>query len=420
MMPFYALLTNTEAFDLLQKLPIFIGAFAAVVLFVAFVIGCAKGFRKMSWGGCVWIAASGGYFLLERAFGEENPLKPVLSNVIEGEQTLTFMASFLCALACVVVALALQGVCSLLFRPRMKLVDKEKCHYTRDKAATDDNCDDYEKFSSRKVVVRKGMGKPSFFGRVLGGLIGAMNMAALLAALLSLALLAVCATRLNEGFFAPAFQNEYMPRLQDYALRYTFDFLMIGCILKTARSGFEKGFMQSLRFLAIGVGRLLGVGFAFYAPFSSMALSVEEGGVRILHSYVYRCIEAAKMMGLPETYAPLVGKLLAGVLLCVLVLIVFAVFSFFFKRLTEAIDRLKVMRMIDGMFACVIYLAIGAAICAAIGSVFYALGAYGIFDMNTVLSKTSLVKKMIDACGVYIQPMIDSFNDMVAGFISNR
>ena len=419
MMPSYALLANTEAFDLLQELPALIGGFAAVMLLIAFFIGFKKGFRKVSWGGCVWVVASGGFFLLEYSFGAENPLKPLFATIISNKATVAFLASFVCAIGCIMVALALQGVCSLLFRPRIKFMEKKKNRRKRglkfERAEMD--CDDYEDYHSRKIVVRKGMRKPSIFARFFGGLICAVNLATVLVSVLSMALFAVCVTRLNEGLFAPAFQDEYMSRVQEYAIRYTFDFLMIGLILKIARSGFEKGCIESLRLLVIGVGRLVAIGLAFYVPFSGRALSVEEGGVRIFHSFVYRCIGAAKIMGLPEAYAPLVGKLLAGILLFVLVLIVFAILSFFFKKLTAAVDGISAFRVADGVLACVIYLVIGSAICAFIGSAFYALGAYGIFDINTLIGKTSLVKKLLDVCGLYIQPVIDSFNAMVAGFL---
>ena len=122
MMPFHALLINTEAFNLLQELPMLIGMAAAVLLLIAFFIGFAKGFRKVGWGGIVWVAASGVYFLLERSFGEENPLNPIFATVITDNATAAFLASFVCAMGCILLALLLQGVCSLLFRPRIKLV----------------------------------------------------------------------------------------------------------------------------------------------------------------------------------------------------------------------------------------------------------------------------------------------------------
>ncbi len=422
MMPFYALLTETQAFDPLQQLPLFIGAFAAAVLLIAFFIGFAKGFRKVSWGGLVWVAASVGFFLLEFFIGAQNPLQPLMAGFIADEATAAFLSSFAFAIACIVVALLLQGVCSLVFRPRVKLVDREGDRFTTDENGIeyDDeetDYDDYEDYRSRKMLVRKGFRKPSLLGRLLGGLICAINAAAVLVAVFAIALFVVCATPLKDGLLAPMFTNEYMPLVQQYAFQYAFDFLMIGIILKTAKCGYQKGFIESLRALVVGVGRLVGIGFAFYLPFSNMVLPVEEGGVEIVHWFVYRCIDAATIMGLPETYAPLVGQILAGVLFFVIVLIVFALLNFILKTLAEGIEGVGFFRVIDGALACVVYIIIGAAICATIWAAFYVLGAYGIFDVSALLGETSLVKKLLDACGVYIQPALDSFNAMVAGLI---
>lgn len=423
MMPLYAILTNTEASDPLQSLPLIVGAVAAAVLLIAFFIGFAKGFRKVSWGGFVWVAASTGFFLLEYFLGAENPLQPIMVEMFADETLATLLSSFAFALACIIVALLLQGVCSLLFRPRVKCVDKGGDRFTMDENGIeyddeDKDYDDYEEYRSRKMLVRKGFGKPSILGRIVGGLICVINVAAVLVTVLAIALFVVCATPLKDGLLAPVFTNEYMPLVQEYAFKYAFDFLMIGLILKTARHGFEKGFIESLRALIVGVGRVVGIGFAFYLPFSPFVLPVDQGGVEILHSFVYRCMDAATIMGLPETIAPIVGQILAGVLLFVLVLLLFALLNFILKTLAEGIEGVGFFRVIDGTLACLVYTVIGVAICGIIWSAFYVVGAYGIFDVNTLLAENSLMKKLLDLCGVYIQPALDNFNAMVAGLIA--
>ncbi len=422
MMPLYALLTNTEASTPLQNLPIFVGVFAAAVLLIAFFIGFYKGFRRVGWGGFVWVVTSAGFFLLEHFLGAENPLKPFYATFIADETTATFLSSLTFALACILVGLLLQGICSLLLRPRIKIVKPEGDRFTKDENGIEyeeeeKDYDDYEDYRSRKMVVRKGFRKPSLFGRIFGGLICMVNAAAVLVVVLAIALFVVCATPLKDGALAPVFTNEYMSFVQEYAFKYAFDFLIIGLILKKARNGFEKGFMESVRALVVGVGRLVGIGFAFYLPFSPLVLPVEQGGVEILHSYVYRCVDAAKMMGLPETFAPIVGQLIAGLLLFVLVLLVFALLNFILKTLAEVINGIGFFRVIDGALACLVYLIIGVAICILVCSAFYVVGAYGIFDVNTLLVGDSLVKKMLDLCGVYIQPALDNFNAMIGGLI---
>ena len=422
MMPFYAILTNTEASAPLQSLPLIVGAVAAAVLLIAFFIGFYKGCRRVSWGGLVWVVASTGFFLLDYFLGAANPLKPIMATIFVDEATATFLSSFALALACIIVALLLQGVCSMLFRPRVKCVNREGDRFTMDENGIeyddeDKDYDDYEDYRSRKMLVRKGFRRPSLFGRFLGGLICVINVAAVFVTVLAIALFVVCVTPLKDGLLAPVFEIEFMQFVQQHAFTYAFDFLMIGFILRTARHGFEKGFMESVRALVVGVGRIVGIGFAFYLPFSSFILPVDQGGVEIVHSYVFRCIDATLMMGLPETIAPIVGQILAGVLLFVLVLLVFALLNFILKTLAEGIEGVGFFRVIDGTLACLVYTVIGVAICALVCSAFYAVGAYGIFDVKTLFVGDSLVKKMFDLGGVYIQPALDNFNAMVAGLI---
>ncbi len=422
MMPLYALLTNTEAADPLQNLPIFVGVFAAVVLLIAFFIGFYKGFRRVGWGGFVWVVTSAGFFLLEHFLGAANPLKPILATFIADETTATFLSSFAFALACILVGLLLQGICSVLLRPRVKMVKPEGDRFTTDENGIEyeeeeKDYDDYEDYRSRKMLVRKGFGKPSIFGRIFGGLICMINAAAVLVVVLAIALFIICATPLKDGVLAPVFANEYMSFVQEYAFKYAFDFLMIGFILKKARNGFEKGFMESLRALVIGVGRIVGIALAFYLPFSPLVLPAEQGGVEILHLYVYRCMDAASMMGLPQTIAPIVGQIIAGLLLFVLVLLVFALLNFILKTLTDVVNNIGFFRVIDGALACPVYLIIGLAICVLVCAAFYVVGAYGIFDVKTLLVGDSLVQKLLDLCGVYIQPALDNFNAMIAGLI---
>ena len=415
MMPLYALLTNTEASDPLQNLPMFVGLFAAVVLLIAFFIGFYKGFRKVGWGGCVWIVTNAAFFLLERVLGAENPLKPFVSALIEEETTVAFLSSFALALVCILVGLLLHGIFSLLLRPRIKIVKSERERFTMDENGIEYEKD--EKDDGDYHSVRKGFGKPSVFGRIFGGLTCAINALAVLLVVLTLALFVVCATPLKDGALAPVFANEYMSTVKKYTFKYAFDFLIIGFILKKARNGFEKGFIESVRALVMGVGRFAGIILAFYLPFSPLILPVEQGGVEIFHLYVYRCVDAAVMMGLPATIAPIVGQIIAGLLLFVLVLLVFALLNFILKTLAEVISGIGFIRVIDGALACLVYIAIGAAICALICSAFYVVGAYGIFDVKTLLVGNSLAKKLLELCGLYIQPVLDGFNAMIAGLI---
>ena len=418
----YALLTETEtvAPSGMEPLPMIVLAVAAAVLLIAFFIGFAKGFRRIGWGGLVWVGAATAYFLLEHFLGAENPLLPTVQGFIADEITARFVASLAFALGCILAALLLYGVFSLLFRPRIKRVERNGDRFSVDENGIeyDDerkDYDDYETYRSRKMVVRKNCGKPNIFGRLLGGLFGAVNAAAVLATIGISALFIICATPLKEGALAGLFENEIMTLVMDYVFGYGFDFLLIGLVVKFARGGYKKGFIESLRTLIVGVGRLVGIAVAFWLPFSQFALPAEEGGVQIVHDFTAKCIDAATIMGLPETFAPIVGQLLAGLLLFVLVLLVFLLLNFILKTLAEGIEGVGFFRAIDGSLACVVYLVVGVAVCAIVGAAFYTVSAYGIFDVNTLLAGEGLSKKLIDCCGAYVQPALDNFNAMLSG-----
>ena len=423
MMPLYAILTNTEAADPLQSLPFIVGAIAAAVLLIAFFIGFSKGFRRVSWGGFAWVAASTGFFLLKYLVFAENPLQPFLLAVVADETVAGGLASLLLALACVLVALLLQGVCSLLFRPRVKLVNRGGDRFNVDENGIEyeneeNDYDDYADYQPRKMLVRKGFRKPNLLGRLFGGIICAVNVAAVLVVTLSFSLFIVCITPLKDGLFAGVLASETMVVVQEYVFQYAFDFLIVGVIMRIARKGFEKGFIESLRALIVKVGRMVGIVLAFYLPFSAFVLPVEEGGVEILHSFTMRCVDAATLMGLPETIAPIVGQLLAGVLLFVLVLLVFALLNFILKTLAEGIDGVGLFRVIDGSLACFVYLLVGVAVWLLVFAVFYVVGAYGIFDANTLLGNGSLAKQLLDLCGLYVQPALDNLNATIAGMMA--
>ena len=422
MMLFYALLTHTKDIKPLQNLPLIVSALATAVLLIAFFIGVWKGVRRVSWGGLIWVAASAGFFLLEFVLGTEYSLKPHIATFIADESLATCLSSLLLALACIVAALLFHGICSLLFRPRIQFVDKDGNRFQIDENSVE--CDNEEKdcgdeeSDEAETSLCKGGCKPSLLGRIFGGLICSINVAAIFVAVLAIALLIICATPLKDGWLAPVFTHAYMPLVQKYAFQYAFDFLMIGLILKMARHGFEKGFIESLRTLLVSVGRLVGIGVAFYLPFSPYALPVEQGGVGILYSYVFRCIDVATRMGLSETLAPIVGKILAGVLLFLLVLLVAALLGLILKALAKGIEGVSFLRVLDGTLACVVYMIIGVAICGLVCSAFYVFDAYGIVNVSRVFEEHSLVKKLFDACGFYIQPALDNFNAMIGGLIS--
>ncbi len=422
MTPVYAILTDSASIDIMEKLPLIVAAVAAAVLLITFFVGFFKGFRRVSWSGLVWLFAGTAYFLVESFLVETNPVFALLEGMELGAEITAFGASFVLALACILVSLLLYGVFSLLFRPRVKRVRRSGDLFNSDENGIeyDDeevDYDDYENYRSTTILVRKGYGKPTVFGRIFGGLICAINAATVLFIVLAVALFFMGGTSLRDTTFAALYEQEIIVLLTDYVFAYGLDFLMIGVIVKLACKGYQNGFVSSVRSLFGTVGGLAALVLGFWLPFSAFALPLEEGGVEMLNAYVVRCEGAATAMGLPIDFAPIVGKILAGLILFVFLMLVVWLIGFLLRSLAEGIEGVGFFRVIDGALACVTYLLIGVAVCILIWAVWYALGSYGIFNVDKLFTGECLSKKLYDACGVYIQPALDTLQETLSGLI---
>ena len=424
-----------ELTPVLEQLPTIVACVCAVFLVIAFFVGFAKGGRKVSWSGLVWLGASLAFILIEKyAFAESNPLDALFEPLaagfgLEAAQTavlVSFMSSFALALCCILVALLLYGIFSLALRPHYvrkrrvsdrDLRDADGVEYDEEYA----DYDDYELAKPRRTVLRKGFGRPSFFGRLLGGLICAINTALVLAVVLAVALFMFHNTPLKDGPLCVLYENEYVNLMVQFASDYALDMLFMGIVIAFACKGNKKGFLESLRGLIVGLGSLVAVGACFYIPFSPLALPREEGGDYFISEFVKRCMEATNALfggGLPEV-TPIIGQILAGLILAVFVIIAMIVINIILKKLVELVDRVSFFRAIDGALAGLIYMVIGVIVAAALWAVWYVLTYYGIFYADALFtSQSSISTGVFQVFDIYLKPLILSLEETIAGLIA--
>lgn len=359
---------------LLATNPVILGAGAAcgAIILIAFIIGFVKGFRRVSWSGAVWLAAG-------VAFGLVSKKLPAG----DAKQTL------LIAGGCILGALVLYGVFSLIFRPRQKWVKKKSDRFTKDKYGIkyDEDVldyDDYEDYESRKVLVTKGMGTPNIFGRLFGGVICAINVIMILYAVIGGVLLFVSSVELGEiAFLTELLSDKHVLKIKDSAINRWTDVITIGIIVHMACKGYEAGFIDSFRSLVIGLGRLAGFGFSFYLPFSPWA---KKGA---LATYTARFIGVAEKISLDGTVATIVGKVLFGLVLCVLVMIVLALLNKALEKIAEGIENVSLFRVFDGSLSCLIYFALGVAVCAVAWAGLYTMTHYEIIQATDFFTPAS-------------------------------
>lgn len=418
----FALLTSVEngAENVYTSLPVMVAGVCAVLLLIAFFVGCKKGVRRVSWGGFVWMFAAGGFLLLEkRVFAKENPLANVFSDMVDmlmqnatqsqRAQVTQFCGSFALAAICCVAALVLYGLCSLLFRPKVLRVKKNADIYTLDEEGVryDEeyyDYDDYEEYESRTKLRFKGYGTPSLFARIVGGLVCVVNTAAVIAVVMSVAVFLVGATSLRETALGAIYEQPMVAKLAGLAESYALDVAFIGIIIGFACKGCKTGFMETIRALIASFGGLVGVAAAFYLSFTA----AEGGG--FLWTYVSRCIAAANVLckgALSAEIVKLLGQALAGLILTIFIIILLKLIDLLLKKLSESIYANGISRRVDGVIACAIYFVVGIVVIVAIWAAFFVLSYYGIFHAEKLFTeKSALSSGLFSALDAFLTPLL--------------
>ena len=424
MIPLYTLLTAT---DWTTYVPIVGAVVCGVILFIAFCIGLKKGARRVGWGGFVWAVAAGGFFLLQAfVLSQNDPLKEFIAPVAESLMALTgasvkngaFFSAFVWALGCIAVSLLLCGVCSLLFRPKTKLVkavsddtDEEGVEYDDES----DEYDDYEQFESRKRVRRSGYGTPSLFGRLLGGIICAVNTAMVLAVVIGAAVFLIDCTSLKD-LFAGLYAQQIMHDLVWLTANYALDLIMIGIIIAFAFRGQREGFINAIVSLIGSFGMLAAVGVAFYLPFSPTPIP-------LLSEFVTRCVELSKTAfgaSIPD-FAPLIGQILAGAVFCLVFALVVLLIKWLLKKLAEAVESVGFLRAIDGVLSAIIFAVIGIVVIVAVWAIWYVLGYYGLFYAEALFTNNSTLSAgMYHTMEAVLSPLLNGLGDMLKGLLAGQ
>ena len=412
MTQFYSILT-TEANaskDFLQFLPLILMGVFGVILIVAFIVGYKRGARRVSWAGPVWLVASLAFCLLQGLPFEADA-------IVKMTDALTaFLPPFIIAVGCILIVMVGYGLCSHAFRPRIKMIPKTADAYTMDEDGVEydedhEDYDDYEDYTTRKMPMRINCQTPAFGGRLLGGLICFVNVFMVLATVVVLCLFMLNATPLKYGSLAFLYEFEIggfvpIPALLTFAHRFALDIFFIGILIAFICKGRRNGFVETFRGLMKFVG-LFAVLFAFYLPFSAWA---KEGGYYFLWAFTERCVSAMKGIfgeGNLAWLAPIVGKLLTGLLSAGFFIAVFLLINWILKRLGEFTIKHPFARVMDGILSGIIYFFVGLIVCLLVWAIWYLLTRYGIFDVKAMFSETATLSNgLFNVLEALIEPLL--------------
>lgn len=400
----YGLLTGNAVVD---KLPLITACVCGVILLIAFFVGLKKGFRRVSWGGLFWLIAGVAFVLTDRFLLDKLSLDKLFDGFVKADYV-PFACSATLAICCIVVTLVVQLVLGAFLRPKVKFVKRKTrvsydgygFEYEEDGDNFDDEyyADDYYGKKPKKI----GYGKPRAFTRITGGLTCMLNTAIVLAIVLAFALFIVSGTKLSQGALEGIFEKKVVGNLLSYAKTYVLDFITIGIIFAMAYQGYKKGFADTIRSFLLPLCGFAAVVACCVLPF----LKYSEGEWAFLTQYVERCVRLFNK----AKYAKLFGRILAAVLGAIVAALLFALLGFLFGKLDKGIKSVKPLRAIDGVLSCVLFLAIGAAICFAIWTVFYLLEYCGIFYASQLFDgKASLANGFYEAAETFAKGFADKY-----------
>ncbi|MBQ8684923.1 MAG: hypothetical protein IJ514_01980 [Clostridia bacterium] len=411
MMTTHSVLALESLKGYMNYLPLAVAIVCGVILLIAFCIGFAKGAKKVRWGGVAWLAAGVGYIFADKFLRDKNPLNGMLQGRFSAE-IVSFASSFSIALACILIVLLLCGVFALFCRPGKEKKRKKESLDTVG-VGYDENFE-YQVFDKTEKKTNRKKGKPSFFGRVLGALACTINTAMVLATIVIFLLFIVYSTKLKNGVLAPIFTVPYVQFVLKYALLYAVDLAIVGVIFGFARMGRRVGFFNILRPIVVKVGGAVAIAACFYLPFSKYL-----GSVTLLNSLVTRCVGALASVGAGAKVATIAGKIVAGVLMCIVVALAIWLLNFAMKKLSQGIKSVGVFRALDCTLSCLIFLVLGVAVVALVLAITYALAHYGLFYAGGLLTgETTLSRGLYGVFDLYLKGYLERFSGVLQGLLA--
>lgn len=388
--------------DLVAKIPLIALIGCGAILLLAFIIGCKKGFRRVSWGGLFWLIAGVGFVVVNRFLREKNPLFSVFERKFRAGSA-EFLSSVTLALATATVTLLFYGGLSLLLRPKMKWVKSKEVEYDDYgfEYEVDDEDEENADETQGKKLLKKGYGKPSVFSRIVGGFTCVLNTATVLGIVLATCLLLVGTTSLSYGLTGNIFRSKIASYGLKISTAYFLDFLAIGLMLAVAYGGYKIGFINSLRIIFVYLGGLALVGACFALPFTGYAQKWT-----FLRTVVGR--SSNLFLKISTRFGVTLGKLFTGFLATAIVIALLVLLDFALRKLDGVLFRAKFTRILDGVLSAILWLIVGAVIVGVALSVAYTLEEGGICNASKLFNnKSALGNGFYSFADAYLQPWIE-------------
>ncbi len=394
-----------------EKLPTILMIVGAIIVACVFIVGMVKGFSRISKGAIVWGIVSVGFILLYKFI--KNPLANVMPEGFLKDNSQVVWAVLL-VLAVVLVVMIARAALGAIFAPADREIFEDEDEpvikrrkRTRAHAQTegyeyelDDETEAYYT-RSRTRYERARQSSPGILARLLGGICAVINFAIVLAVIATIGLLILEMFNLFGGVSGLAGQG-FADFMSNYVFPYVFDAITVGIVFGIACHGFYAGTVGFTRTLLMKIGMILVVIAGLAAPFIDRVndWSLIDGLIR----------SCASLFDSIEKISPaLLGQITAGVLLALGGAIIVFLVSFLLGKLMDVIDSTIVLRVIDGVLATVIYLALGLVLCFVLWGGLYCLDATGIVAVKGWIAEGSFSLECFETAGKYLGDFVDKY-----------
>ncbi len=364
------------ASNLMKKLPLYGFLAVGVILLIVFIVGMCKGFFRVSKGGIVWAITGVGFIALYKFM--PNLLESTLSKTaLKAHTQVVWGAALLVSL--VVVMLLSRAILGMIFKPKAKAKAETKTESSEGyEYQLDDVVEEHYAEKPTKYEIKRRTA-PGILSRLGGGVTALLNLAVVLAMVAAIGLFVINAFKIKGGVEG-LIGGDLAEVLNTYLLPYVLDFLIVCIVLFVGKRGFYTGTIGLTRILLMKVGILAAIGFGLAAPFIGAV-----NRISIIATLIERC---AGLYAKVSFVSPaLLGKVTLGVLFAIVGVLAVVLLNLLLKVLIEWVESTTVLRIIDGIFATLIYLVLALGICAVLWGGLYVLDACELFRVQSLLKE---------------------------------
>ncbi len=363
-----------------------VGALALIVI-IAFIVGCKKGFSNMSLRPISWAAACAAFVLLDMNLHqvgvemfEGMGMDSAMSNLFSG--TMWAVAAVL-ARGIVFGAIAGLVACSKSRKVKKAAKVDYREKYTGEEVLPNEN-------KAYKTTAINGKIKPGPLNRLFGGLFAIVNAAVVVSIIASIVFMILSLTPLKEAMAIVYAADGEFYAIWNFVHTNLLDFFMIAFFCTLVVKGFKDGILNGLRTVICPILTLAVVVFAFYLPFAPFAQEGEALGFLTVGAMnLANLIPLTETIGI-EIMLPII-QVLFGLVIAIVGSLLVKLIAWLLGQILKVVDKVSVLWFLDGILGAIVYAVIALAVLFVLVLILYSIEYLGGFKASMVFTEGSII-----------------------------